>query len=155
MAIEKLQHWYNTWDRSSSWPSGTDIINKINEIIDYLTSQPTTLATKVDLAGVKLITNSGKVEQEPNGWELVLLDVQRCYLDIAQALLQAGTRLDSTEENAILSILSKYWVSTPKKFRVSNIDNRFENQKTHICENYIVESNAIQYFLKDHNMLEE
>lgn len=62
MAIEKLQHWYNTWDRSSSWPSGTDIINKINEIIDYINSK------------YQFSDNSGKVEKEPNKVELVPLD---------------------------------------------------------------------------------
>lgn len=69
MAIEKLkldEIVTNTFPHHAT--------RKINEIIDHINSQATTPATKVDLAGVELITNNRKVEQEPNKVELVPLD---------------------------------------------------------------------------------
>lgn len=77
MAIEKLkldEIVTNTFPHHAT--------RKINEIIDHINSQATTPATKVDLAGVELITNNRKVEQEPNKVELVPLDVEKIMSEI-------------------------------------------------------------------------
>lgn len=106
MAIEKLkldEIVTNTFPHHAT--------RKINEIIDHINSQATTPATKVDLAGVELITNNRKVEQEPNKVELVPLDVEE--------ILDCMTNAHLTKD-AVRAILSKYWVPKQEE-KVDNL----------------------------------
>lgn len=141
MAIEKLdtrELWYYMWVRQ--WCSPKEVKEKINEIIDYLNSQDHIVESNEMVeqefktlrdalkwlafrdAEVDQIMDVVKkhqwVEQEPNKVELVPLDVDGVTKEIMINLFWScnADTLDKKNTKKITTILSKYWVPTPKKF---------------------------------------
>lgn len=153
MTIEKLEHWYNEPNRSSSWPSGTDIINKINEIIDHLNSKEVFPDTgkKVECDGLPTPPVTSTIEEQINQIENIIRNWG----------LAAGADILTVKWEKWLKQLLSSLSPIQKKRTKKEIENRYDDILFRLKPSYQkkeVDSLmlwTVLLFLKDHNLLQE
>lgn len=132
---------------------------KINEIIDYLNSQEDDdWATPEQIEEYRKqdigIDTSSPFEQEPNKVELVPLDeraIWKIYGDFTWQHRWDTVSLSWERWDKFKSVMYKYWVPKQKKYKKPYIIKWVWQDALSLQSDI----QAIEYFLKSHNMLEE
>lgn len=92
-------------------------------------------------------------EQYTPKQELIPLDVNQCFLEIRNKLLNTWLKLDNTREEFIKQILSKYGTTPQKKFTRDEVLERVEANSQDLDD--MGEKQIIKHFLQNHWLLED
>ena len=85
--------------------------------------------------------------------ELIPLDVDKCFIEIRNRLLNTWLKLDNTKEEFIKQILSKYGTTPQKKFNRAELEEWYKFHEDFV--NWMCFDEAIEHFLATNHLLEE
>ena len=138
---ELLALWFQPVEETTN-----DWIDKVNKEMEVLLKQWLSLQDYAN-ASRKMI------EKHMPKQELIPLDVEGCFKEINNRLLWTWLKLDNTRQEFIKQILSKYCVTTWKRFNRDELEEWYKFHEDFV--HWMLFDEAIEHFLATNLLLEE